>query len=67
MIESVAFYRETSATKLKCLRVAKLPVPPWRIQPPASGPFRLRIGGALQPREEGFVGIDSRKTDSVRL
>ncbi len=36
-----------------------------RIIPTKNTPLRLRLGGALQAREEGFLGVDSVATDSV--
>ena len=38
---------------------------PERIQPFDGRPFKLRIGGAYHPPEEGFVCLDSFKADSV--
>jgi hypothetical protein len=32
---------------------------------PGEGPLRLRLGGVLQAREEGFLGVDSIASDSV--
>lgn len=46
-------------------RVARLPAKAKRVLAPSVGPFRIRIGGALQPRVDGFVGIDSTPSDSV--
>src|SRR5712671_3953005 len=45
-------------------KVTRLPAKSQRIQP-GYGPIRLRLGGALQAREEGFLGVDSVPSDSV--
>jgi hypothetical protein len=44
--------------------LAKISPKPQRIRP-GEGPLRLRLGGALQPREEGFLGVDCVPSDSV--
>src|SRR6266436_2381761 len=45
-------------------KVTRLPAKSQRIQL-GDGPLRLRLGGALQAREEGFLGIDTVSSDSV--
>ncbi len=46
-------------------QLARLSPKPMRILPPPNGLFRIRLAGALQPREEGFIGIDAVNSDSV--
>ncbi len=36
-----------------------------RIIPPAKGPFGIRIAGARQDREDGFVGMDAEASETV--
>jgi SAM-dependent methyltransferase len=37
----------------------------FRIAPPKDAPFKLRLAGAYQQREDGFIGLDAIKTDAV--
>src|SRR5882724_9182592 len=45
-------------------KITRLPTKAQKIQS-GDGPLRLRLGGALQAREEGFLGVDSISSDSV--
>jgi SAM-dependent methyltransferase len=45
--------------------VTRLAPKPALIRSTDGLPLRLRLAGAHQPREEGFVGVDGVKTDSV--
>jgi len=53
------------ATAKKPLTVVRPKFNLGKILPPKGQPFHLRIAGANQPREEGFLGLDEVKTDSV--
>jgi SAM-dependent methyltransferase len=52
-------------TRASSSRVAKLSPKTHRIAPPKDGPFRIRLAGALQPRLDGFLGVDSVVSDSI--
>lgn len=52
-------------TRASLSRVAKISPKTYRIITPKDGPFRIRLAGALQPRLDGFLGVDVSSSESI--